>query len=181
MRASVIGSSGAGKSTFAARLAATVGVPHVELDAIYHQANWTPLSDDEFRARVAVVVAGDGWVIDGNYAVVRPLVLDRATTVAWLDYSRWVVMSRVIRRSVSRAITRRELWNGNRERPSTWLDSEHPIRWAWTHFDRKRAEYAERFASPEFQHLDVHRFRTPREATRWLKLVSTSTEQPRAT
>jgi len=169
---SVVGSSGSGKSTFGRKLAARLGVEHIELDAIYHQANWTPLSDDEFRARVSEVVVGDSWVIDGNYGAVRPLVLERATDVVWLDYSRYVVMSRVIRRSASRAFINRELWNGNKESIRNWVDPEHPIRWAWTQFDRKRVEYEARFRSPEYAHLRVARFQSPHEADDWLANVS---------
>ena len=87
-------------------LAAGLDVEFVELDAIFHQAAWTELSDDEFRAKVRDAVAADGWVVDGNYAVVRPIVLERATTVVWLDYSRPRVMQQVIRRSVERASRR---------------------------------------------------------------------------
>lgn len=168
MRVSVVGSSGSGKSTFARELARRLGVPHLELDSIYHQANWTPLPDDDFRAQVAAMAARDAWVIDGNYAVVRPLVLDRATDVAWLDYSRFVVMSRVIRRSLSRSFVRRELWNGNKESIRNWVDPGHPIRWAWSNFDRKRVEYEARFSSPECAHLRVARLRSPHDADAWL-------------
>src|SRR6476469_2344070 len=131
MRVSVVGSSGAGKTTIAKAVAARLEVPYVELDSIFHQPNWTELPDDEFQARVRDAVAADTWVVDGNYAVVRPIVLARATTVVWLDYSRPRVRQQVIRRSVGRGITRRVLWNGNREDPRNWLDAEHPIRWAW--------------------------------------------------
>jgi adenylate kinase family enzyme len=70
----VVGNSGSGKSTVAAALALALGVPHLELDAVFHQAGWVPLPSDEFRSVVAAAVAGDGWVTDGNYSVVRPLV-----------------------------------------------------------------------------------------------------------
>jgi adenylate kinase family enzyme len=147
-------------------------VPFVELDAIFHQPGWTPLPDTEFCARVREIVAGDAWVIDGNYGVVRPLVLQRATTVVWLDYSRPLIMTRVIRRSVVRAVTRQELWNGNREHVRSWVDADHPIRWSWSHHHRKRAEYESRFAEPRYQHLAVRRFSTPRTANTWLRAVS---------
>ena len=171
MRVSVIGCSGAGKTTFGRALAARLGVNFIELDAIFHQPNWTELSDDEFQVRVRGAVSADAWVVDGNYAVVRPIVLERATHVAWLDYSRPRVMQQVIRRSVSRAITRRELWNGNRENPREWLNPEHPIRWAWSTHARKRPEYEARFREPQYAHLDVARFRTPRAARAWLEAV----------
>src|SRR5262249_55473207 len=157
-RVSVVGSSGSGKTTLGKALAARLDVPFVELDSIFHQRNWTELPEDEFQARVRDAVAGDAWVVDGNYAAVRPIVLERATSVVWLDYSRPRVMQQVIRRSVSRGVTRQELWNGNREDPRTWLDADHPIRWAWTHHARKRVEYEARFAAPEHAHLAVHRF-----------------------
>jgi adenylate kinase family enzyme len=171
VRVSVVGSSGSGKTTFGRALASRLDVPFVELDSIFHQPGWTMLPDDEFRARVRKIVAGDAWVIDGNYAVVRPLVLDRATTVVWLDYSRPRVMARVIRRSAVRAVTRAELWNGNREAVRSWIDPDHPIRGSWSHFDRKRAQYAERFSEPQYQRLDVQRFQSPRVAKRWLDTV----------
>ena len=171
MRVSVIGSSGAGKTTFGRELAARLGVEFVELDAIFHQAGWTELPDDQFRERVRAAVAADAWVVDGNYGVVRPIVLERATTVVWLDYSRPRVMQQVIRRSVARAITRRELWNGNRERASEWIRADHPICWAWSQHGRKRIEYEARLRDSEHRHVDTHRFRTPRAARTWLETI----------
>jgi adenylate kinase family enzyme len=172
MRVSVIGCSGSGKTTFGKALATRLGVPFVELDSIFHQPGWTELPDDEFQARVREATAPDGWVVDGNYGVVRPIVLERATTVVWLDYSRPRVMQQVIRRSVSRGLLRRELWNGNREDPRNWLDPEHPIRWAWSQHARKRVEYEARFQAPEYAHIDTHRFRTPKQVGAWLQTVA---------
>ena len=168
-RVSVVGSSGSGKTRFGKAIAARLGIPYVELDAIFHQPGWAELSDDEFRARVRDATAGAEWVVDGNYAVVRPIVLERATTVVWLDYSRPRVMQQVIRRSVGRGLLHRELWNGNREDPRMWLRPDHPIRWAWTHHARKRVEYEARYRDPQYAHLEVHRFRAPRDARAWLE------------
>jgi len=96
-------------------LAARLGAPYVELDSIYHQRDWTPLPSEEFVARVTEIASGDGWVIDGNYGAVRPLVWARADTVVWVDPPRHLVMRRILWRTVSRGVMRRELWNGNRE------------------------------------------------------------------
>lgn len=38
----VAGMTGAGKSTFARRLAAVVELPYIELDALYHGPQWVP-------------------------------------------------------------------------------------------------------------------------------------------
>jgi hypothetical protein len=69
----------------------------------------------------------------------------------------------------SRGLVRRELWNGNREDPRTWMHASHPIRWSWTHHARKRSEYEARYQEPQYADLDVRRFRVPREARTWLE------------
>jgi adenylate kinase family enzyme len=90
-RVSVVGNSGSGKTRLGRMLAERLGVPFVELDAIFHQAGWQPLPPEEFRARVEAAAAGDGWVIDGNYSTVRDLVWARADTVVWFDLPRLTV------------------------------------------------------------------------------------------
>jgi adenylate kinase family enzyme len=80
-RVSVVGTSGAGKSTLARSLAARLDASFLELDSVNHQADWVPLPTSEFRRRVASVVAGERWVLDGNYSKVRDLVWARADTV----------------------------------------------------------------------------------------------------
>jgi hypothetical protein len=73
-------------------------------------------------------------------------------------------MARVIRRSIRRVITRKPLWNGNRESWRRWFDADHPIRWAWSTHAGRRVELGEETARPEYQHLDVVRLQHPREA-----------------
>ena len=170
-RVSVVGTSGAGKSTFAAALAGVLGVPWLELDSVYHQADWTPLPAEEFRLRVAAVASGPGWVIDGNYSAVRDLVWARADTVVWLDLPKRTVMRRVIWRTLRRAVGRVELWNGNRERWRnffTWDDQESVIAWAWHTHDSRRERYATALADPAAGHLRVVRLRSPRAVRRFL-------------
>lgn len=162
-RVSVVGNSGSGKSTLARRLAALLGVPHLELDAVNHQRNWRPLPLDEFRARVADAVAGDGWVIDGNYTAVRDLVWARADTVIWLDLPRRTVMRQVLLRTIRRGATRQELWNGNRETLRTlfrWDPEESVVRWAWVKHAHYRERYTEAIADPANGHLRFLRVRS---------------------
>ncbi len=179
-RVSVTGNSGSGKSTFGRRLAGRLGVPWVELDALFHLPAWTELPTEDFRATVAEVVAGDSWVVDGNYRAVRDLVWARADTVVVLDYSRWRVMARITRRSLGRVLRRTELWNGNRE---SWrnLLSRDPqrsiIRWAWTNHAKHRERYLAAAADPALSSLRFVRLRTPREADVWLAAVGVP--QPR--
>jgi hypothetical protein len=89
----------------------------------------------------------------------------RATHLVWLDYQRYIIMRRVIGRSVARAWDQRELWAGNRERWMTWLDPEHPIRWAWSTWKDLRAQYEGTLQERDYAHLTVLRLRHPREAS----------------
>lgn len=169
MRLLVLGSTGSGKSTFARALAGRIGAPYVELDALNWDPNWTNLSQadpDKLTARVRAAIAPDAWTCDGNYSVVRPLVLARATHLVWLDYPRPVIMGRVIRRSFARAITHTELWagTGNYEEFGRWLDKEHPIRWAWDTYHHRRAALGALFDDPSTANLIKHHLRQPREA-----------------
>src|SRR5687768_783190 len=114
-RIHVIGTSCSGKSTFAAALAARLGLPHVELDTLHWEPNWVEVPDDVFRARVRELVATEAWVIDGNYSVVRDLVWARADTILWLDYCFPLVFWRALRRTTQRMLARTPCCNGNRE------------------------------------------------------------------
>ena len=168
MRVAVVGTSGSGKTTFAAALAAALGCPHIDLDAVTWQPGWVALHETdpaEFVRRAAEAMAGDAWVSCGNY-VTRPGLLPRATDLVWLDYPRPLVMARVIRRSFTRAARREELWpgTGNREEFARWLDKGHPIRWAWDTYDRRRAQYEAMFAGPATAGVERRRVRHPREA-----------------
>jgi len=167
----VVGTSGAGKSTVGRQLARDLAVPYLELDSIYHQPGWVPLEPAEFRHRVAGVAAGDGWVIDGNYSAVRPLVWDRADTVVWLDLPRRTVMRQIVWRTLRRVAFRAELWNGNRERWHnllTWEQEESVISWAWHRHHVYRERYAAAAADPVYSHLRFVRLRHRAEIRRFL-------------
>ena len=47
----MVGTSGAGKSTLAAALARVLDAEFLELDSVFHQADWVPLPTKEFRRR----------------------------------------------------------------------------------------------------------------------------------
>lgn len=163
-RVLIAGISGAGKTTMARVLEARLGLPRYELDALHHGPGW--VKRPEFEADVARFAAEARWVTeDQYYGPLGDLLWRRADTLVWLDLPRRDVMRQVIRRSVVRAATRRELWNGNRESVRGWLDPGHPMRWAWSQHYRKRFTVAERIE--EHPHLTVVQLASTEDVRRW--------------
>jgi adenylate kinase family enzyme len=168
-RVSVVGNAGAGKSRFAQRLAAELGAPWVELDAIHHLPNWQPLEPGTFYEVVNKIASTEAWVIDGNYrtVVVDGPVWRRADTVVWLDLPRRTVMRQVTMRSLRRVVRRERLWSGNRESLRNllaWDPRLSIIRWAWAQNGKYRDRFGSAMASAEFSHLEFVRIRSRREA-----------------
>jgi adenylate kinase family enzyme len=141
-RVLLAGTSGAGKTTLASRVAALLDLPHIEIDALFHGPGWTPR--DSFESEVHQFSAGSCWVTEWQYSQVRAILAQRADLLVWLDLPRTLVMRQVIRRTVRRRLSRQVLWNGNRE-PPLWTiltDPEHIVRWAWTTHDKTATRVA---------------------------------------
>jgi len=51
-RINVIGTTGAGKTTVAAAISRRLGVPHIEMDALFWKPHWVETPDDELFAKV---------------------------------------------------------------------------------------------------------------------------------
>jgi adenylate kinase family enzyme len=171
-----VGPAGAGKTTFAAGLARVTGLPHIELDSIYHQPGWTGLADNDFRDRVSSLTAGGGWIVDGNYtSTLQDILWSRADTIVWLDLPRAVAARRVLIRTLGRLMFRRELWNGNRER---WRDllSLDPMTsivvWAWARHDKYAQRYEDDMRDPRWSHVHFLRLRTPAGVKAFLRASS---------
>src|SRR5688572_30960534 len=64
----VIGSGGAGKSTFARRLGKILSIEVIHLDSIYWRPGWIETPKQEWKKRVEHLIAGDSWIMDGNYS-----------------------------------------------------------------------------------------------------------------
>ena len=168
----MIGATRSGKSTFAHRLARSLDVAFVELDALFWESDWTSTPPDIFRARAEEATRATAWVVAGNYHHVRDIVWPRAEAIVWLDYALPLVFWRLTVRTVRRAVTREVLWSGNRENlgEHLMLWSERSLyHWLLKTYWRYKREYPRLFARPEHAHIEIVRFRAPREAERWLR------------
>ncbi|MBV9217024.1 MAG: hypothetical protein JO053_12695 [Acidobacteria bacterium] len=131
-RVIVLGSGGAGKTTFAQRLGGVTNIPVVHLDALFWKPGWVRTEDPEWANILRVEVAKPAWIIDGNYGSSRQVRLEAADTVILLDMPRWLCMWRILRRTARYyGQVRPEMAPGCVEK----FDLEF-IEWVWTYKNR---------------------------------------------
>ena len=170
----IYGPSGSGKTTLARRLGAKLGVPVVELDAIFHaHPNWVDLEREEFRERVAEVLEahGEGWVIDGNYGMVRDIILAQADSAIWLRLPFLTVYRRLAWRTLSRSVVGGELWNGNRETLRQTLLTRDSMLWWGIKSWRTTAAKTQEALTTIPHHARVIVVRSPRQVKRLVALA----------
>jgi len=97
-RIMVMGPSGSGKSTMARALGEQLGLPVVHLDALYWKPGWVQSLCEETDAKAMAAADMPAWVIDGNYKRTCDHRLERADTVIYLDFNRYVCLYRAVRR-----------------------------------------------------------------------------------
>jgi len=165
----VVGSSGSGKTTLARAIALRLNLPHVEIDSLNWEANWTMVTEDVLRSRLADALSGPAWVVDGNYGKMRDLTWGKAETLIWLELPLAVVLWRLLSRTSRRILAREELWNGNRETLRTAFFEKdnlfiHMLRTRRVHHDG----YPVLLQQPEFCHLKLIHFHKSSQVTAWL-------------
>ena len=167
-RVVVFGTTGSGKSWLAGRLARRHGLRVIELDSLFWGRDWQPAPLELFRHRVERETRDGDWIVVGNYGQVRDLVWRSADTLVWLDLPFPLVMGRLLRRTVSRVLSRQELWGtGNRETFRNAFLSRHSILlWAIKTHRRNRQRFA---VECEFlgKSKTVVRLQTAREVERY--------------
>lgn len=169
-RVLVAGTAGVGKTTTAGRIGRALGVPHTEIDSLYHGPGWVPR--ESFAADVEAVTRTAGWVIEWQYTATRPMLAERADTLVWIDLPIALGLWRLVRRTLRRRLRRTELWNGNVE-PPLWTfltDRGHIVRWGI----RVRHQMREQVPALETStpHLRIVRLRSQREVDRFVQRLA---------
>jgi hypothetical protein len=165
-RVLVAGMMGSGKSTLARSLGARTGLPVIHLDVHYWGPGWLRPSDEEWRERQHTLLAGESWIIDGNYEETLALRLERADTVVYLDTPWWLCAGRAVRRGIGKPVG---------EMPEGCEDSvRRRLRDEWGGVGRiwhnRRSEPADALAEivRNGSHASVHVLRSRREAIEFL-------------
>ena len=93
LKVMVIGSPGAGKSTFARKLRDVTGLPLYYLDMLWHKPDQTNISAEEFDKQLEKIVQKNRWIIDGNYQRTLEIRMRECDTIFLLDYPLEVCLS----------------------------------------------------------------------------------------
>ena len=130
----IIGSGGAGKSTFARQLSTKLNIEVYHLDAILWKTNWTGTPKDEQKRIQHELIANESWIIDGNYGSTLDIRLNAADTIIFLDIHRLICLYRAIKRILQyRNRTRPDMAEGCEER----FDPAF-LKWIWKYPQTRR-------------------------------------------
>lgn len=95
-RIHVTGNAGAGKSTFAKKLADELNLPFYTLDEIVWGPGWQKIPTEERRAKEMEIAEQPQWVVDG----VSPIFREHADAIIFLDVPRRVCFYRCAKRNL---------------------------------------------------------------------------------
>lgn len=101
--------------------------------------------------------------MEGNFDDTRRVVWGRADTLIWLDYPRYVVWPRLVRRNLGWWVSGTPTWSGNR---MTLRVAVSDIRHGLRGYGAKRRAYLEML--PLYKNAWIFRFKQPSEAAVWL-------------
>ena len=111
-RVLVLGCPGAGKSTFARKLSEATGLPLTYMDMIWHRPDRTVIGREALIRELDRVMAGESWIIDGNYISTLPQRLSRCDAVFFFDLPVEVCLAGAIARL------------GRQREDMPWMDNE---------------------------------------------------------
>ncbi len=165
------GVTGSGKSTAALALGKELGLPvHLTDEEFGWLPNWVQRPADDMRRLAGAAASEPEWVFDTAYGAFRDLVEPHADVIVGLDYPRWLSLARLMRRTLSRIVTRQEMCNGNTENWRAIFSSESIILWHFKCFAKKRAAMRAWAARPDG--APVLLLRHPRELDVVLRLLT---------
>ncbi len=130
----VIGSGGAGKTTFATQLGELLKLTVIHLDKLYWRPSWVEPPKEEWAATVDALISGDAWIMDGNYSGTLARRLTACDAVVFLDLPPLVCVWRVLKRVLQyHNTTRPEMAAGCPEHFSLKF-----LLWIWNYRRRTR-------------------------------------------
>ena len=97
----IVGSSGSGKSTLARRLGEMLRLPVIHIDREMWQSGWVKTPEEEWREKHNILVLAPEWIVDGNNPSNMDIRLEKADTVIFLDFNRFVCLRSDLKRRLT--------------------------------------------------------------------------------
>ena len=177
-RIQILGNTGSGKTTLAARLGKVLGAAFVELDALNWEPGWVGVHDrdpQELDRRFREATHGERWVVAGSYmSYSQRCFWDRLETVIWLDLPMPLLFWRVLRRTWQRWRSKELLWGTNHERFwhqfMVWRKDSLLI-WLVTGHARKRNSTLALHTNPRWSYIRFVRLTSTREVEAFTRAV----------
>ncbi len=134
----IYGVTGSGKTTMATWLSEKTGIPWTEIDPLMWNPGWELIPVDQQRERIAEICARDEWIFDAAYAPWLDIPLERVQLIIGLDFSRSRSFWQLLKRTVARAIDKKEVCNQNVETFKGMFSRDSILIWHFKSFARKR-------------------------------------------
>jgi adenylate kinase family enzyme len=152
------------------RIAEEFSLPVIDIDSLRREAGKSGSPEETFSLLIRESVKGDTWIIDGSYTSVQDIVWSRAEAIVWLDFSFWVFLTRLIKRSLYRIFIRKQSERPikARNQPASERTSTY-LRAILTGKQRRQRYFATLYNSKNV-HLHVIRLSSPEDAELWLDL-----------
>jgi adenylate kinase family enzyme len=169
-RVAIIGLPGAGKTTLAHRYAEVSGLPHIELDALYWEANWTRIDPDCFRQCTTQALKPERWLVEGNQVAIYDLIFARAEMLVWLDPPLPIMMQRLLARTLKNLFSNATLWSGNKEEwRRHFLTRESIFLKLAKSYTSRRQMILTQLKQPQYRQLELIHLRSPQAVQSWVE------------
>lgn len=165
-RIAVVGSPGAGKTTFSRELAKKTDLPIIHLDTYYHDRTKAYYNANDRQAwldKVHELIKPKKWIIDGNYSSTFPLRFQKADLIVFLDYPRRISFGRTVTRII------KSRWKKRTEMPIGWKDTFdfEFLKFVWLYNSQYRAKVTDQLDESSSKKTLI--FRHPSEAQKFLE------------
>jgi len=167
----VIGSSGSGKSTLASELGKITGVPIIHIDRLLWNPGWIQTPKEEYDRRVIEVASGESWIIDGNNSSTLPFRIERADSIIFIDFNRYLCIFRVIKRRIkNHGKSRACMSEGCPEK----IDLPF-LKWVWNYPTHSRVNILEKIYSSD---KPVYHLKTRKEVSLFIRKAKSAANYP---
>ena len=169
MKINVMGTSGSGKSTFSKNLSKKINHNYIEMDELHWKSDWVESTSEEFFKKLKKKLSSENWILDGNYYKAQDIKWEKINQVIFLDLPLWLVLFRVIRRSISRAIKREKLWHGNKESLlRLFFSKESMIVHTVRTFQKNKYRFNELSRSKKYKYIEFIKLKSQKEVDEFL-------------